>query len=403
MTAMTTYPERVLQQAYAWIRGHPRAADGLLAVLVLACSADQILMLAPASTAVAAAGVSLLLAAAVAMRRRDPVLAFGAAAVAGAAQAVLGFAPAGNPPVRALQPTATDLAIVVLLYTLAAHRPRRVSLTGLAVCFAGAGVAIARWSYAQSTTLLLLAVAAVGATLVAAWVLGDSAAYRRAYYVSLEERLAAAERTQDLQAKRARAVEEFAAMLRRIERDLHDGAQVRLTALAMTLGEIKENLAERADDGATLKLAVTAHQDAKDTLAELRDLARGIHPPVLDRGLEPALYALAGTSAIPVTLTVQITAGPSPAIEAIVYFCAAELLANAAKHSAATRVCLSVRERGAGLALAVTDDGRGGARLAPGGGLAGLAERVHTVDGRLALVSPPGGPTTITIELPGHA
>jgi signal transduction histidine kinase len=238
--------------------------------------------------------VSLALAATVAVRRREPVLAFGVAAAIGAAQAVFGFSPTGSAPVRALQPTLTDLAILVLLYTLAAHRPRRVSLTGLAVCLAGAGVAIARWSYAQSATFLLLAVAAVGATPLATWVLGDSAAYRRAHYASLEERLAAAERTQDLRAKRARAVEEFAAMLRRIERDLHDGAQVRLTALAMTLGEIKENLAERGDDDATLKLAVTAHQNAKDTLAELRDLARGIHPPVLDRGLEPALSALAG-------------------------------------------------------------------------------------------------------------
>jgi len=400
---VTTYAERVLQRAYASMRGHPRVADGLLAILVFACSADQLLMLTPATTAVAAAGVSLLLAATVAVRRREPVLAFGVAAVIGAAQAVLGFSPTGSPPVRALQPTLTDLAILILLYTLAAHRPRRVSLAGLAVCLAGAGVAIARWSYAQSATFLLLAVAAVGATLLATWVLGDSAAYRRAYYASLEERLAAAERTQDLRAKRARAVEEFAAMLRRIERDLHDGAQVRLTALAMTLGEIKENLAEHGDDDATLKLAVTAHHNAKDTLAELRDLARGIHPPVLDRGLEPALSALAGTSAIPVTLTVAITIRPSPAIEAIAYYCAAELLANAAKHSAASRVCLSLRERDVGLALAVTDDGRGGAHLAPGGGLAGLAERVHTMDGQLGLDSPPGGPTTITIELPGHA
>jgi signal transduction histidine kinase len=401
--AVTTYAERVLQQAYAWTRGHPRAADGLLAILLLACSAGQLLTLTPATTAVAAAGVSLLLAAAVALRRRDPVVAFGVAAVIGATQAVLGFSATGSPPVRALQPTAIDLAIVVLLYTLAAYRPRRVSLAGLAVCVAGAGVAIARWSYAQSATILLLAVAAVGATLLAAWVLGDSAAYRRAYYVSLEERLAAAERTQDLRAKRARAVEEFAAMLRRIERDLHDGTQVRLTALAMTLGEIKENLAARGDDDATLQLAVTAHQNAKDTLAELRDLARGIHPPVLDRGLEPALAALAGTSSIPVTLTAQTTARPSPAIEAIAYFCAAELLANAAKHSGATQVSVSVDERDSGLVLAVTDDGHGGARLNPCGGLAGLAERVHTVDGQFGIDSPPGGPTAITIELPGHA
>src|SRR5438105_577313 len=131
---MTTYAERVLQRAYAWTRGHPRAADGMLAIVLFACSAGQLLILAPATTALAAAGVCLLLAGPVAIRRRDPVLAFGAAAAVGAAQAVLGFAPGGSPPVRALQPTMTDLAIVVLLYTLAAYRPRRVSLAGLAAC-----------------------------------------------------------------------------------------------------------------------------------------------------------------------------------------------------------------------------------------------------------------------------
>ena len=107
--------------------------------------------------------------------------------------------------------------------------------------------------------------------------------------------------------------------------------------------------------------------------------------------------------ALPAARVASASARPSPAIEAIAYYCAAELLANAAKHSAASRVCLSLRERDLGLALAVTDDGRGGAHLAPGGGLAGLAERVQTVDGRLELLSPAGGPTSITIELPGHA
>ncbi len=151
---------------------------------------------------------------------------------------------------------------------------------------------------------------------LAAWVLGDSVAYRyrRAYYASLEERAArleaerdaqariaaAAERARELQERRARAVDESAARLRRIERDLHDGAQVRLAALAMTLGEVKENLEQSSGDDRTLALVGAAHQNAKDTLAELRDLARGIHPPVLDRGLGPALGILAGTSAIPV-------------------------------------------------------------------------------------------------------
>jgi signal transduction histidine kinase len=307
---------------------------------------------------------------------------------------------------KAFKPTVTDVAIVVLLYTLAAYRPRRASLTGLAVGLLGSAVAIARYAplhTANAGAVLLLTIAAVGVTLVAAWVLGDSMAYRRAYYVSLEDRLAVAERARDLASKRARAVDESAATLRRIERDLHDGAQVRLAALAMALGEIKENLTQAGGDASTLRLLGSAHQNAKDALTELRDLARGIHPPVLDRGLRPALALLAETSAIPVTLSVEVGDRPSPAIEAIAYFCVAELLANAAKHSAARTIAVGVREVGDGLVLTVTDDGAGGAVVAPGGGLAGLLERVQTVDGRLDVASPAGGPTTITIELPRHA
>jgi signal transduction histidine kinase len=331
----------------------------------------------------------------------------------------------GQAPVFELQPTNTDLAILLLLYTLAVHRPRRVSITGLAICLIGAAAAIARWSPANAPHpggALFGAAAGLGGLTLTAWVLGDSVAYRyrRVYYASLEERAArleAAERARELQEQRARAVDESAARLRRIERDLHDGAQVRLAALAMTLGEIKENLEQSGDDR-TLALAGAAHQNAKDTLAELRDLARGIHPPVLDRGLGPALGTLAGASAIPAGLTVEITERPSPAIEAMAYFCAAELLANAAKHSGASRVTIAVREvrevrevsevgeaseQDTGLIMIVTDDGAGGARLVHRGGLAGLRERVQTVDGRLDVDSPPGGPTIVTIELPRHA
>ena len=360
----------------------------------------------PLSAALAATAVSALIAATVVVRRRDPVAAFAAVALLAAAQLVFGLQPAdGDPPVRALGPTVADLAIVVLLYTLAAYRPRRISLAGLTVCLLGAAVAVARWApahTAHSGGLLLVAGAGLGATILTAWVLGDSMAYRRAYYTGLEDRLAVAERTRELQERRARAVDESAARLRRIERDLHDGAQVRLAALAMTLGEIKENL-EVAGDDRTLALAGAAHQNAKDTLAELRDLARGIHPPVLDRGLGPALAILAGTSGIPVRLTDSVTERPSPAIEAMAYFCAAELLANAAKHSGASQVTIGVRDQDAGLVMSVADDGDGGGRLVPGGGLAGLLERVQTVDGRLGLDSPPGGPTVVTVELPRHA
>ena len=153
----------------------------------------------------------------------------------------------------------------------------------------------------------------------------------------------------------------------------------------------------------TRMLVAAAHQNAKETLAELRDLARGIHPPVLDRGLGAALATLAETSMVPVGLEVGIAERPSPAIEAMAYFCAAELLANVAKHSGASRAAVRVRGQDGRIVMTVTDDGSGGARLVPGGGRAGLLERVQTVDGRLGIDSPAGGPTAITIELPGHA
>lgn len=403
---MEPYAGVMLQDVYAWARRHPRAADGLLAAVLLAASADQ-LRISPLSAALSATAFNMLLAATVAVRRRDPVTAFAVAALLGAAQLAFGLQPAGGTePVAAFQPTATDLAVAVLLYTLAAYRPRRISLAGLAVCLLGGAIAIARWApvyTAHSGGLLVVAGAGLGAVVLTAWVLGDSMAYRRAYYVSLEDRLAVAERARELEERRARAVDESAARLRRIERDLHDGAQVRLAALAMTLGEVKENLEQAADDDRTLALVSAAHQNAKDTLTELRDLARGIHPPVLDRGLGPALAILAGTSAIPAGLTDAIAERPSPAIEAMAYFCAAELLANATKHSGASRVAISVRGQGPGLLLSVSDDGDGGARLTPGGGLAGLLERVQTVDGRLGVDSPCGGPTIVSVELPGHA
>jgi signal transduction histidine kinase len=407
----------------AWLRDHPWQADALLAAVLLAVSASQV---AAGHTGAASRAVfvvvTVLLAGSVLVRRQHPVAAFGVAAVIGAAQIFLGVQNGNQMAAFSFQPTNADLAILVLLYTLAAYRPRPVSITGLAICLIGSAVAIARWAPANGphpAGALLAAAAGLGGLTLTAWVLGDSVAYRyrRAYYASLEERAArleaerdaqariaaAAERAGELQEQRARAVDESAARLRRIERDLHDGAQVRLAALAMTLGEVKENLELSSGDDRTLALVGAAHQNAKDTLAELRDLARGIHPPVLDRGLGPALGILAGTSAIPVGLTVALAERPSPAIEAMAYFCAAELLANAVKHSGASRVTLSVREQDFGLALSVTDDGDGGARLVPGGGLAGLRERVQTVDGRLEVASPPGGPTIVTVELPRHA
>jgi signal transduction histidine kinase len=214
-----------------------------------------------------------------------------------------------------------------------------------------------------------------------------------------------AERVRDLEQTRALAVDDAAALLRQVERDLHDGAQVRLATLAMQLGMAREKLGEDSrplDVDAARELVDAAHRNAKNALAELRDLARGIHPPVLDNGLADALATLAAGSAIPVELATDIPVRPTPAIETIAYFCAAELLANAAKHSRAGRIGLRATGHDGTLVLSVTDDGTGGADPG-GGGLSGLAQRVSTVDGRLEVASPPGGPTRVTVRLPLRA
>jgi signal transduction histidine kinase len=211
-----------------------------------------------------------------------------------------------------------------------------------------------------------------------------------------------AQRVADLEQTRALAVEDSAAQLRRVERDLHDGAQIRLATLAMNLGMAREKLQADADPGLR-DLVDAAHQGAKDALADLRNLARGIHPPALDSGLPDALATLAATSVIPVELTTDTPRRPAPAIETIAYFCAAELLANAVKHSGANKVSVDLTGRAEVLVLQVTDDGVGGANQALGTGLAGLAQRVRTVDGEVHVVSPAGGPTQVTVTLPMHA
>jgi len=219
------------------------------------------------------------------------------------------------------------------------------------------------------------------------------------------------ERVRDLEQTRAHVVDDSAARLRRIERDLHDGAQAQMVAVAMKLGLAREDLGGTAGANAeaearlqrALELIDTAHGMAKEAIIELRDLARGIHPPVLDHGLDTALATLAARSAVPVELVADLPERPSAAIETIAYFCAAELLANVAKHSGARHATVEVVHVPGLLRLRVSDDGTGGARAGRGSGLAGLAERLRTVDGRMQISSPPGGPTAVTIEMPSHA
>jgi signal transduction histidine kinase len=216
-------------------------------------------------------------------------------------------------------------------------------------------------------------------------------------------------RVRELEQSRSHVVEDSAARLRRIERDLHDGAQAQMVAVAMKLGLAREKLGGtingtvQPDLERVLELVDAAHRGAKEAIAELRDLARGIHPPVLDHGLGTALTTLAARSDVPVDLVVDLPERLSAAIETIAYFCAAELLTNVAKHSGARRATLAAVRVPGLLRVRVSDDGAGGARIEARGGLAGLAERIRTVDGRLQVSSPSGGPTVVTVELPSHA
>ncbi|HTW21386.1 MAG TPA: sensor domain-containing protein [Mycobacteriales bacterium] len=213
-------------------------------------------------------------------------------------------------------------------------------------------------------------------------------------------------RIAQLEQTRAMAIDDSAASLRRIERDLHDGAQARLVSLAMNLGLAKEELDASEDPEASLtrvrELVESAHRDAKGTIVELRDLARGIHPPALDNGLPDALGTLAARCSVPTQVHIDLPNRPSQAIETIVYFCTAELLTNVVKHSGAHHANIDVRVIDARLYVRVGDDGAGGAERGRSGGtgIAGLVDRLSTVDGRIDIASPEGGPTLVTIQTP---
>ncbi|OON78437.1 sensor histidine kinase [Streptomyces tsukubensis] len=209
----------------------------------------------------------------------------------------------------------------------------------------------------------------------------------------LERRIA------ELESDRGIVVDTAAADLRKIERDLHDGAQARLVALAMGLGLAKEKLTEDPETAALM--VEEAHGEVKLALQELRDLARGIHPAVLtDRGLDAALSSVASRCTVPVKVTADLPARPAAAIEGIAYFTVSELLQNVSKHSRARSASVDVWRSQDRLLIQVGDDGQGGASLDGGTGMSGLADRLGAVDGLFVIESPAGGPTTITAELP---
>ncbi len=206
-------------------------------------------------------------------------------------------------------------------------------------------------------------------------------------------------RVQQLAESRAETVDTQAAELRRIERDLHDGAQARLVSLGMSLGMAEERLAN--DPESARELLVEARTSASVAMAELRSLVRGIHPPVLaDRGLDGAVRALALASTFPVEVVVVLPGRLPAPVESAAYFCVAETLANVAKHSQASSAKVSVHHDGDVLFVETWDSGVGGADQSKGTGLRGIAKRLSAFDGSVSVASPSGGPTVVHMEVP---
>jgi signal transduction histidine kinase len=242
----------------------------------------------------------------------------------------------------------------------------------------------------------------VGLVLVAPWATVGMGALDRSLVRALLGRNRATElevMVSNLQGSRTAAVDSAEAERRRIERDLHDGAQQRLVALAMDLGMAKERF--DTDPEGARELVVGAHEEAKAAIAELRHLVQGFRPAVLDdRGLDAALSAIVARVPVPVSLHVDVAERPPSAVESAAYFIVAEALTNVAKHAAATRATVTIARRADRLVIEVTDDGRGGADVEGGSGLRGLAERARALGGWLQVLSPTGGPTTLLVELP---
>ncbi|MGX1755391.1 sensor histidine kinase [Streptomyces lydicus] len=277
-----------------------------------------------------------------------------------------------------------------------------LTLTGLLAALVVVPVQVAVTS-AQPEALVLTGIGIAGLP-VAAYALGAAAA-AQSWFVRLmlaPKEGEQADRVLELTRSRARMADAFEAERRRIERDLHDGAQQHLVALVMTLGlaELELGAADPAA-GKGGELVTRARGEAKHALDELRDLIRGIHPQVLtDHGIAAAVSEVAVRCRVPVAVDVEL-AGRLPAqIEATAYFFVSEALTNVVKHSGAATAAVHGRLAAGRLSVTVTDDGTGGAELRDGGGLQGLADRVAVVDGRLTLSSPRGGPTALSLEIP---
>jgi signal transduction histidine kinase len=314
---------------------------------------------------------------------------------------------AGRWPLRLLRPWRAPATWRQLSYHLAAVVVGGAGGALVAVCWSAGVVALASagelWTWRPAGIGLVVTVLALALLPAAPWLARgvahvDEVAARALLGPSRSEQLA--RRVEALARSRADIVAATDAERRRIERDLHDGAQQRLVSLAMNLGMARASLTDAPEPAR--KAIEQAHDQATQALAELRDFVRGLHPAVIDdRGLDAALSGIAARAPVPVRLRVDAATRCSPSIEAIAYFVVSEALTNVAKHANADHAEVIVQRTGDRLRIVVSDDGHGGAAAGgDGSGLRGLVQRAAAVDGTVTIHSPPGGPTTITVELP---
>ena len=395
-----------VEQVYAWLRRHPRLIDGTLALSLLAIGAN--VFTTPSIRASGAGGqagliaLSLVLAGLVVVRRQYPLATFVMATAIGFIQVALGMHPG------ALQPVTADLAIIVLLYTLAAYRPRRISVCGLSVCLAGIAVAAIRWPQshgAESPQHMLAAALVVGVPAVSAWVLGDSMAYRRAYNAWLEQRARRAEAERDAKAQLAAAAERS-----RIAREMHDIIAHNLSVI-VGLADGGRYAAARTPERSAQALGAIAGT-GREALSELRRLlgvlrennhqAAGLTPQPGLTDLETLLDRVRAAG-LPVRCTVHGDArGLSEGRQLTVYRIVQEALTNTLKHAGPEATAdVTIDYTGGAVDVQITDTGRGtAAGSSDGQGLHGMRERAAVYDGTLHAGPAPSGGWQVEAHLP---
>ena len=410
---MAAYPGQV-PGLYAWLRRHPRLVDGALALLLIYPGGGRLLTALP---------FTLGMVVPVIFRRKYPVAAFAAVITAGALQVLL-----------LRRPTGADLAVLIVLYTLAACRPRRISLRGLAICLAGAATALWRWHPVHpSDGVYTIGVEALlfGGPVLLAWVLGDSARWRRGYYQALEEKAARLERERDAQAQVAAAAERA-----RIAREIHDVVAHNVSVMVVQADGAAFALDASPQRAADALAAISA--TGRRALAEMRSLLGVLRDPASQEGdltagpgLAPQpgidelgeLLGQARAAGLPVSLTVSGVPRPVPEGEALAaYRVVQESLTNVRKHAGpGVTAAVSLGYAEEGLVIRVTDDGRGaaisdsgipdsgipdsgvpdsGVPDADGHGLAGMRERIELYGGSVRTGARPGGGYEVVARLP---